>query len=315
MSESKVYIIHENWEWTEHLVKWLNEKQIPYEDWNLTSGVLNLSEEPPKGIFYNRMSASSHTRGHRYSPEYTDQVIKWLEFHGRTVVNGSDAIELEISKVKQYLSLEKAGIKTPKTVAVLGRENLVDAADQLNIYPLITKHNRAGKGLGVQLFNNKEELKAYVDGPLFEPSVDGITLLQQYIQSTDGRIHRSEFINQKFLYTVSIDSSDGFKLCPADECVIGEQSEVLETSSKFKIIDPLPEERQKAYEFFLRESNINVAAIEWVQNIEGDIFVYDVNTNTNYNSSAEEAVNVFAHEHLATYLGELLEEEFSLVTV
>ncbi len=44
----------------------------------------------------------------------------------------------------------------------------IEAARKLNIYPLITKHNRAGKGLGVQLFQNEEELAAYVKSPLFE---------------------------------------------------------------------------------------------------------------------------------------------------
>ena len=95
----------------------------------------------------------------------------------------------------------------------------------MNIYPLITKHNRAGKGLGVQLFQNEEELEDYVNSSTFEPSVDGITLLQAYIKPSDGRIRRSEFINQKFLYTVSIDSSDGFQLCPADGCQIGKRPE------------------------------------------------------------------------------------------
>ena len=69
METSKVYIIHENLEWTQHLVNWLEHYEIPYELWDLSSGYLNLQEEPPKGIFYNRMSASSHTRNHRYAPE------------------------------------------------------------------------------------------------------------------------------------------------------------------------------------------------------------------------------------------------------
>ena len=64
METSKVYIIHENLEWTQHLVNWLEHYEIPYELWDLSSGYLNLQEEPPKGIFYNRMSASSHTRNH-----------------------------------------------------------------------------------------------------------------------------------------------------------------------------------------------------------------------------------------------------------
>ena len=60
------------------------------------------------------MSASSHTRGHRYAPEYTEQVLSWLTRHGRKVVNGLGAINLEISKVKQYLALEENGIPHPK---------------------------------------------------------------------------------------------------------------------------------------------------------------------------------------------------------
>ena len=57
MAEKKVYVIHENLEWTKHLVKWLEEKKIPYELWDLSKGILNLQEAPPEGVFYNRMSA------------------------------------------------------------------------------------------------------------------------------------------------------------------------------------------------------------------------------------------------------------------
>ena len=38
MSEAKVYVIHENLEWTQHLVKWLEELEVPYELWDLSSG-------------------------------------------------------------------------------------------------------------------------------------------------------------------------------------------------------------------------------------------------------------------------------------
>ena len=34
---------------------------------------------PPEGIFYNRMSASSHSRGHRYAAENTKKLLHWLE--------------------------------------------------------------------------------------------------------------------------------------------------------------------------------------------------------------------------------------------
>lgn len=303
----KVYVIHENLEWTNHLVKWLESEDVPYELWDLSEGILDLQSPPPEGVFYNRMSASSHTRDHRYAPEFTEQVLTWLEFHGRVVINGVDAINLEISKIKQYLKLKEVGIAYPETVAVLGQENILAAARKLNIYPLITKHNRAGKGLGVQLFQSEEELQHYVESPAFEPSVDGITLLQAYIKPVDGRIRRSEFINQQFLYTVSIDSSDGFQLCPADGCQIDQKKQELETSEKFVITSPLPDLQRLSYESFLQKSNIQVAAIEWVESEDGQVYVYDVNTNTNYNPTAEENAHIFAHQHLALYLKAQLE--------
>ena len=175
----KVYVIHENNDWTRHLIARLEELQIPYEAWHLDEGIVNLSAAPPEGIFYNRMSASSHTRNHRYAPELAGAVIDWLEFYDRKVLNGSNALRLEISKVKQYTQLERFGIKVPKTVAAVGKEQIIEAAKSLNTVPFITKHNRAGKGLGVQLFYSITALHEYLDGPMYEEPVDGITLIQQ----------------------------------------------------------------------------------------------------------------------------------------
>ena len=49
----------------------------------------------------------------------------------------------------------------------------------------------------------------------FEPSIDGITLLQDFIDANPKVIKRVEFVNSKFLYTVEVDASEGFELCPA----------------------------------------------------------------------------------------------------
>ena len=59
---SKIYIIHENDDWTQHLTKRLDELNLPYEAWHLDEGIVDLTAVPPEGVFYNRMSASSHTR-------------------------------------------------------------------------------------------------------------------------------------------------------------------------------------------------------------------------------------------------------------
>src|ERR1700741_224684 len=171
---SKIYVIHENDAWVEPLRSAFDGLDLPYEEWFLSEGRLDLSEAPPEGVFYNRMSASSHTRGHRYAPELTACVLPWLELHGRRVINDSRALRLEVNKIAQYAALARYGIRTPHTIAAVGRESIVAAARKMSI-PFITKHNRAGKGLGVKLFQGVDALEAHVANPAFEDSVDGVT--------------------------------------------------------------------------------------------------------------------------------------------
>src|SRR5438046_6964623 len=147
-----IHVIHENAAWLAPLAEALDRQALPWRDWFLDRGVFDLSRPPPEGVFYNRMSASSHTRDHRYAAELTAAVLAWLERHGRRVVNGSRALDLEISKARQYAALEAAGIRTPDTVLVAGKELLVAAArGRFAEAPFILKPTRCGKGIGTRL--------------------------------------------------------------------------------------------------------------------------------------------------------------------
>ncbi|GIO20199.1 glutathione synthase [Oceanobacillus oncorhynchi subsp. incaldanensis] len=311
---SKIYILHENDDWTVHLTNRLEELNLPYETWHLDKGMVDLTAEPPEGVFYNRMSASSHTRDHRFAPELAGGILSWLEMHNRTVFNGSQALQLEISKINQYTALEKNGIKTPKTIGAVGRDQIIEAAKKIGESSFITKHNRAGKGLGVQLFHSIDALEAYVNSPEFEEPVDGITLIQQYIQSPEPFIIRAEFVGGKLIYAVKVDTTEGFELCPADACRIGDAfclvGEEEESPPMFEIMEEGMDTEQIArYENFLKNSGIDVAGIEFIRDINGEIYTYDVNTNTNYNSEAEEKVNKYGMLELARFLGNALEKE------
>src|SRR5260221_8206940 len=167
------------------------------------------------------MGRSAHSRAHRSAPELTGGVLAWLEAHGRRVVNDSRALRLEISKVAQYAALSTYGIRTPRTIAAVGKSNLIDAAQRMP-GSFITKHNRAGKGLGVKLFNDVRALQAHLHSPDFEDSVDGITLIQEYISAPEPFITRVEFVGGELLYAVRVDTSLGFELCPADVCQVGD---------------------------------------------------------------------------------------------
>lgn len=309
-------MIHENSEWTVHLINRLKELALPYEEWDLSEGSFDLSKEPPEGIFYSRMSASSHTRGHRYAAEYTAAVLEWLESYGRTVVNGSSALKLEVSKAAQYASLRRHGITTPKTIVSSGKEHIIAAAKELGESSFITKHNRAGKGLGVRLFHSIKELEEYVSGPEFEEPVDGITLIQQYIETPDQSITRCEFVGGKFVYAVKVDTAGGFELCPADACRIDDLfcpvGEQVEEKPSFTIQQGFAEPIIEQYEKFLSAQGILVAGIEFMKDREGTLYTYDINTNTNYNADAEKEAGIYGMLELAKYLGAQLEKKYSV---
>ena len=310
---TKIHILHENSEWTAPLLDALASQGLSHKDWHLgKNGIVDLSAEPPEGIYYNRMSASSHSRGHRYAPELTGAVLKWLESSDRKVLNGSRALELETSKVVQYSALRDARIPVPRTIVTVGREAIVRAWKLMD-GPVITKHNRAGKGLGVHLFHSCEALQNYVFSDNFDFPVDGITLVQEYIQAPEPYIVRIEFIGRDFLYAVRVNTTEGFELCPADACELDEPSCMFEDSEtptqsgKFEILNNFEPPYLSEMKKVMRENDIHIAGFELILDATGTAYVYDINTNTNYNSTAEDRAGISAMENLAAYLGRICE--------
>ena len=173
----------------------------------------------------------------------------------------------------------------------------------------ITKHNRAGKGLGVHLFENAGALVRHVDSGAFEDSVDGVTLIQQYIESHEPYITRLEFVGGKFLYAVRVDTSLGFELCPADVCQVGDafcpvgESPPAPATPRFRIVEGFSHPIVERYRRFLADNGIGIAGIEFITDRSGELYTYDVNTNTNYNSDAEREAGIFGMRAIATYLG------------
>ena len=288
---SRIHVLHENPAWLPPLAEAFDRNGLPWTEWFLDEGIFDLASPPPPGVYYNRMSASSHTRDHRFSAELTAAVLAWLTRWGRRVVNGPGALDLEISKVRQYAALELQGIATPHSVLVAGRRNIVAAARQhFPNEPVILKPNRGGKGLGVQLFANSDSLGAFVESAAWQAPVDGLMLLQEYVRAPRPVITRAEFVGGRFLYAVEVDTSGGFELCPADACAIGDANCPVGEAprDKFTIVDGIPETLRVGLERFLAATGIEVAGIEFISDGAGRTLVYDVNTNTNYNPDAEQ---------------------------
>jgi glutathione synthase/RimK-type ligase-like ATP-grasp enzyme len=321
-SEPAVYAIHENPEWFGVFRDAFAAEGVPLVEWLLVDGELDPLAVPPDGVFWSRISASSHTRGHTLSKEYARAVLAWLEANGRRTVNGRAVLELEVSKVAQLAALRRAGIEVPRTVAAVGTAHLLEVArgfQRQGPGPFVVKHNQGGKGLSVARFDSPDELEAALAAGVLEEPQDGITLVQEYVQPAEPFITRVEIVGGEFVYAIRADTArGGFQLCPADACAIdpltgkpvtppgatiapqpGDQLFSLREGFRHPIIEQ--------YLAFTRASGIEIAGIEFIEAADGRLVTYDVNTNTNYNAGVEAVAPASGPRAIARYLGRLLD--------
>ena len=312
----RVHVLHENPEWIAPIAAAFEDAGVPWAEWLMCDGELDLDEPPPPGVFWSRMSASAHTRGHGRAKDQTRAVLSWLEAHGRRVVNGRRVLELELSKVDQLAHLRAAGFDVPRTIAVTGEDGLLAAAKRLPT-PFVGKHNQGGKGVGVARYDSHEAFAAALADPDRERPVDGITLLQEYVEPRLPFITRVELVGGRFLYALTADTArGGFQLCPADACAVdpaaaclvdGPPADDLQ-ASLFALRAGFDDPIVGAYEEFARAQGIEIAGFEFIETADGRKVTYDVNTNTNYNPGVDAAAPRSGPAAVAAYLRGLLEE-------
>jgi len=299
-----VHVLHENPEWMPPFAAAFAAEGVDWDETLVTGGSLDLTAAPAEGLWWSRMSASAHTRGHTAAAEHARALLDVLEAHGRRVVNGRAVLDLELSKLRQLALLRAARIAVPRTVAVVGgRPDDVLAAAATVGPPVVVKPNRGGKGLGVTRFDSVDELAAALPG-LDEP-VDGVLLVQEYVEPARPRITRAEIVGGELVYAITADTErGGFQLCPADACAVDGTP-----ASLFALrTEPLPSGLADAYESFARWHGLEVAGFEFIETADGRAVTYDVNTNTNYNPDVEAVAPRSAARAVARYLGTLDKE-------
>ena len=310
-----VYIIHDNPEWIAPFTEALDRLGVAHVEWLLPETTIDLAAEPPEGLFWSRLSASAHTRTDPHVREYGRAVLDWLAAAGRRVINGRDVYELEVSKIRQHRELAGRGFDVPRTAAAFGPQALVEAARTF-APPFITKHNQGGKGLGVRRFDSHSELSDAVAD--FAPRganapIDGITLIQEYVQPAQPFITRAEFIGGRFHYAVRVDVSGGsFELCPADACAVpgAGTDTVVEAAPPFARREEITAATPliSRLETLLADLNIEIAGIEFIETADGRQVVYDINTNTNYNPSVESAEQTSGRQSAADRIAEFVSD-------
>ncbi len=303
-----VHVLFENPAWLPPLIEGLEAEGFEVHLHELNEGLIDPSEPPAEGIWINRISPSSHTRSHHGSVALAREVLYWLEAHGRRVINGTDAFEFEMSKLRQDIVLRKYGVRTPRTLLGLGREGLLQGARTFD-GPFITKHNQGGKGLGIQLMQSVDDLERWLDSEAFDPGPDGKILLQEYIQSPQAFITRVEVVGDRFLFAMRSATHDGFELCPSDACQLpatapdvcpadGSAGDSKFSASPLTADDPLV----RKYLALIQGEGIDVAGIEFVEDAEGNRYTYDINGTTNYSGVLGEAIGVEGMREVARWI-------------
>ena len=94
-------------------------------------------------------------------------------------------------------------------------------------------------------------------------------------------------------------------MCPADVCQVDDEN-TGPAQPKFSIIEDFRHPIIDRYERFLRANSVDIAGIEFIVGKNGELFTYDINTNTNYNPDAEKVVGISGMGAIARYLGEEL---------
>ena len=302
-----IHVLYENDAWLPPLARALDERKLPWRKHFVSGGVFEVEVDPVPGVWVNRMSPSAHTRGHADGIHYVREWLAVLEERGNRVINGSHAFALEVSKVRQHAALKAMGILTPRTVAVIGKERLKQAARSMTM-PFITKHNQGGKGLGVQLFRDLDAFDRVIETDTWEQPMDGVMLLQEYVDPPSKSITRVEIVDGKFLFAMRSSTDKGFELCPADDCHVEDAFCPVGESGfgKFDVEfmdqdDPL----LRAYFAFCDRHKLDVAGIEFVTGSDGRRYTYDINMNTNYNSAVEAKARVDGMGAIADLCGRL----------
>jgi hypothetical protein len=157
----------------------------------------------------------------------------------------------------------------------------------------------------------------YLDSPDYEPPVDGITLVQEYLRSAEPFITRVEIVGGAFAYAITADTArGGFELCPADACAVdsdlrdggADGAEAAAGDGLFALREGFDHPIVGHYLAFARRHGVEIAGFEFIETADGRAVTYDVNTNTNYNPLVEAAAPRSATGRVADYLKGLLNE-------
>lgn len=297
----QIGILYEHPEWFELLFNELNRRDLRFTKLPADALLYDPAVPPALDLVVNRMSPSSHRRGHGNGIFLVRDYLRHLEESNIPVVNGSPAYAVEISKAWQLDLFRRCSVGYPKAIVVNHPSRILEAARALT-FPIVFKPNVGGSGAGIVRFDSLDQLAAAT----FDFGVDGTALLQEFLPARGQSIVRVEILDGEFLYAIRIwPDLSSFNLCPADICQVPDEIAAcpVDTPGKKKLRiereDPSPEAIAGALAL-AKAAQLDVGGIEFlVDDRTGQIAYYDINALSNF---VTDAVNVVGFDPTARFV-------------
>ncbi len=305
--ERAIAVLYENEAWMAPLFAALDHARLPYRRLFADDLVVDPAATPDDALLVNKVSPSSYLRGHARSIEFARTVIARYESVGIPVVNGSRAYDLELSKAKQLLLLDRLGLPYPRGRAANSPDAVVRAAEDLR-FPAIVKPNIGGSGALMRVFDDVAELRA--GSGALDFGVDGTLIVQEWLPAQNDAIVRLELLEGEPLYAIRIgvDPTAGFNLCPADICQVPEQTLdncVVDVAKQQRPIERADVDARiwREAQAIAREGSLDVCGIEFLVDARtGEHAFYDINALSNFVTDAPRIVGFDPHARFVEYL-------------
>lgn len=290
---ARLAVLYEHPEWFKPLFAELRQAGVAYEEWRADGLSYDLEEGEFPDLVLNRMSPSAAWRGHGHGQFAVRDLLAVLESRKVAVVNGAQAYDLEISKVRQMELFRRVGARVPRT-RVINHASMAAKAAEGMTFPVLVKPNCGGAGSGIQRFDSAREMEARAS--TIEFGCDHTALVQELIPTRDGACYRVEVLDGQVLYCVKIQRDGaGYNLCPADAC---------QSAAKpvFTRVEPLAEAAVTAVAA-ARRGGLDVCGAEYmIDHRTGEAVFYDLNALSNFVANAEQVVGFNPHRVFVEYL-------------
>jgi glutathione synthase/RimK-type ligase-like ATP-grasp enzyme len=301
---SDLVVLYEHPEWQLPLFAALQKRGVRYEIVDLKSASFDVDAIPEAKIYFNQASPSAYVRGNTRAVSLAYALIRSLEIRGARVLNGSQALGLELSKSAQGSLMQTLGIDHPKSLAF---NDVETALAKWSTWPALIKPEQGGSGARMFLLNGPDDLrKLLADDPgLWLP--DNLLLLQERFEVSPERgIIRMEFLGGKYLYAMRVVSHGGFNLCPSEVCnpVTGEGSCEIPVAKpvEFFSYHDVPAQAVATGEKIMAVGGLDVGGIEYLEAEDGRLIFYDVNANSNLRPAVAQEFGFDPFERVVDFL-------------